>query len=341
MPDREDRLSPAARRWQAAYFAACGAVVLAAAAFLWRPAPERREAFAASDPARPLPLAEPGDALPLTAELPRSEGGQTVLPVGDPPPLEQLLDRELPGATASERDVWRDVLDGLPLTDAREIVRLRERFGQGTPAWRAEPPAPVDLTAPSAPPRPQASRGRFADSVEALHAAADVHRHNIANADTLGFLPLRPVLEEAPAEGGVPGGVRLAGTELASAGEPPIDSAHDSDAAAPAGMFLAVRRGGERLLTTGGRLTRTAGGATLRGCEVVLDGEEPAVFRVPEPLSLEPAGNALYRPTAASGPAEQADAEAERGKRPPLLVDVRAERADLEGLLDRARLLAD
>lgn len=141
------------------------------------------------DPARiPRTIQSPSWASPIPRGL------KAVSEISNPQ-LESMLHQELPFADASERQVWQDVLDGMPLDDAREIVRMRTRLstrpliGPGTMASVPKLSQSKAQTPPSIPP--------FEGSLHAFDAAEQVIRHNIANAGALGFLPGIPLMVEA------------------------------------------------------------------------------------------------------------------------------------------------
>lgn len=141
------------------------------------------------DPARiPRTIQSPSWASPIPRGL------KAVSEISNPQ-LESMLHHELPFADASERQVWQDVLDGMPLDDAREIVRMRTRLstrpliGPGTMASVPKLSQPKTQTPPQIPP--------FVESLHAFDEAEQVIRHNIANAGALGFLPGIPLMVEA------------------------------------------------------------------------------------------------------------------------------------------------
>lgn len=68
-------------------------------------------------PREPAALPVPADAAPLSDDSRAT--------------LRTLLDAELADLTPADRDVWLDVLDGLPPADAVGIVRLWKKFGSG------------------------------------------------------------------------------------------------------------------------------------------------------------------------------------------------------------------
>ena len=344
----------------AMWVAVCGVAI--AAVYFAGERPERPDVAAVPAAGRPPRLQEPTDALPVRTaagspasaqELLSSAADLTDLPlIGTPSadsgearrvfvrtvadggePLDRLLADELPHASRSERDVWRDVLGGVPLSDAREIVRFRKNFGPPsrlTPAdltsadlMPPSSPAPAFETAteaaarPSAPRRPQTGSAERPD--EPFQAILAVHRHNLLNMQTPGYLRLVPVPQEAADVGGVRlGDVRV---DPASVAVEPRASDDPSDVAAPAGMFLRVRRGEATLLTRCGRAVVQNGraGLTIGGQTLPLADQPPGeaadvsswpVFQVDSPSGLRAAGNCLYDATDASGPATRSDGAA-------------------------------
>ena len=225
-------------------------------------------------------------------------------------PLDRLLSDELPHATASELDVWRDVLGDVGLRDAREIVRMRKHMGalSAGPAELLHPvPVPPTPSEPVAdPPEPAAPDGQ-----SAVQQAINVHRHNMLNCRTSGFLRLEPVLVEAA--GGR--GLRFLGHRVAAdaAVADPTPSPDAAQVAAPAGHFIAVRDDNDVLLTRTARLVRSGGTNLLNVGGRLLspagDANEPlAAWKVASVGGLTPLGGCLYRPTEESGPATVTDA---------------------------------
>ncbi len=162
----------------------------------------------------PEPLSVPPDAVPLDA-TPQPPDASDRSDVPDPlppreaadPQLDALLDRYLPGSDAQEKDVWREELQSLPPAMVRDILSTRRPLGSpfGAPfGSHFEPrPMPSDAAVPLAEPAMPADAS--ARTRAALERAAEIVRHNVANAETVAFKRCRPVFHEAAGVGGLDG----------------------------------------------------------------------------------------------------------------------------------------
>jgi len=136
----------------------------------------------------PAALPEPAEATPLTDD--------------SDPTLKAILEAELAHLSPADRDVWLDVLEGLPPADALGIVRLWKRFGSGpglavdTHHANALPetfqpsilaPTPNTLLpfsdGPAAALTPQTN----------LREARELVQQNLLNAETYGFRRIEPL----------------------------------------------------------------------------------------------------------------------------------------------------
>lgn len=250
----------------------------------------------------PATLPQPDAAAPLSANGERA--------------LRSLLEAELPDLPAGDRDVWLDVLQGLPPQDALGILRLWKRFGSIPPALSRETPVATPLVpAPSptsAPPLavPATEAGPESDAVNArtsLEAARRIVLNNLLNGRSIGFRRTEPLFSEPasavptvalasddtiPADALQPApAVQLIGTRLdqtpgellATAG--PIDMAIDGEG------YFAVGDEGAPYFTRCGRFTRddrgrlalqTARGALPVQPELVIPADAAAVLISPE-----------------------------------------------------------
>lgn len=221
-----------------------------------------------------LALAEPVHA---DAELSGSEPVRSTEPAALPEPAEAtllaadgqetlraLLDAELSHLSAADREVWLDVLEGLPPADAVGIVRLWKRFGSGPAVDDSDHPLP-DLFNPSAlapTPVPEPKPGVLAATPSKLHEARAIVQHNLHNAATIGFHRIEPVFSSPPpnsdstARPPVMIASRIdhtAGTLIETAS--PLDLAIDGE-----GFFVVKHPTGGTLYTRCGRFSRDPDG---------------------------------------------------------------------------------
>lgn len=173
-----------------------------------------------------------------------------------------IIKEELPDATAQEREVWYDVLRGLPAEDIKGILRMRKHIGAdgsmlgaiaGTPAPLIAPKSAETLTSPE----PGTER---AGEVEVSRRLAEIKRYNDSNRRTVGFKQLVPVLVESPEEAA---GVQLAKVirDLRSGQLEATGRTFDVALRGPG--FLQVRQGEQVRYTRDGRLTRNADGQLM------------------------------------------------------------------------------
>lgn len=136
----------------------------------------------------PAALPEPAEATPLSDDEDRT--------------LKAILDSELAHLSPADRDVWLDVLEGLPPADALGIVRLWKRFGSGpglavdTHHANALPETftPSILAPTPTTPLPFSDGGVSARSTHTnLHDARKLVHQNLLSAETYGFRRFDPV----------------------------------------------------------------------------------------------------------------------------------------------------
>jgi flagellar basal-body rod protein FlgG len=157
--------------------------------------------------------------------------------------LRRLIDAEMGNISDQDREVWEDVLRGLPAEDALGILRMWQRFGQGAAGDRPGLPATLPSGLPPLVPRDNSTTfvpgSRTAPTPLAGAAGAPVRAdllraraillNNLLNADSPGFRRTEPVFADlspgdsetagagqAPARGRitVPIGVQWSGQRL-------------------------------------------------------------------------------------------------------------------------------
>ncbi|MGC1274510.1 MAG: flagellar basal body rod C-terminal domain-containing protein [Planctomycetaceae bacterium] len=220
------------------------------------------------------PSFAPEDAIP--EPLPPAEDA-TPLPAADADlDLRTLIEQTLPEATADERRVWLDELQGLPPQMARDILsaRVSDLSPRMLPESTSRVPAPADV--PPEPPlqsepvvsdtlaplrtvrrRPESTplghATTLAMTLATLRQAEAVHLHNVANAGTPGFKRRQPLTVEANGTDGISGVVLRRVVTQGSLQETgrPFDVAIDGDG------YLQVRLGDTVALTRGGSLHLT------------------------------------------------------------------------------------
>lgn len=189
--------------------------------------------------------------------LPPAEDASLLPPPNANAELNALLDRYLPDASAEERSVWADELRQLPMEMARDLLAARSQFGE--PRTLFEPPTTGLVPPPSelkdVTPPVQAPQGVGMDPREVtlatLRQIEAIHRHNIANAGTVGFKRLRGVTLEAADHGGVDG---LTLQHVEAQGELE-ETARSLDLAIEGDGYFQVRGGDAVALTRRGTFT--------------------------------------------------------------------------------------
>lgn len=170
------------------------------------------------------------------------------------PLLDLLLQDELPHANEAERGVWTDVLDGLPLDDAREILRMRKRLSPSPLSANAKAMHGVirrnSVDGLSRLPMDDHRTSPFSGSISALQKAIAIHQHNIANAVSPAFVPGIPVTVEA-SDGT---GVVFLREEIGVAKNDVLETGRHADVACSPGQFIGVGTEADLQLTRLGRL---------------------------------------------------------------------------------------
>jgi flagellar basal-body rod protein FlgG len=224
--------------------------------------------------------------------------------------LRRLIDAEMGNISDQDREVWEDVLRGLPAEDALGILRMWQRFGQGAagdkpglPAVSSPsglpPLAPRDNSATfapgsrTAPPRHAAAA---ADPVRAdLLRARAILVNNLLNADSPGFRRTEPLfvdLRPADAKGVVESqqsepGILWAGQRLDLSEGKSQRTGGPFDLAIQGDGFFIVREAGRQYYTRCGRFRISAdrrlvlpigGSELLLDPEIVIPGDAVDVF---------------------------------------------------------------
>ena len=217
----------------------------------------------------------------------------------------RVIREELPDATAQERDVWYDVLLGLPIKDVRGILQMRKRLGSGTTfALQSEcestlPAAAHDSASSSLSPAETSFAAHVDDAlhgetIDALHTLRDLNRQNLLNRDTIAYKRLVPLVAEATTtdEGTVDLGIRCLGVirDMTSGPLRPTERSLDVgiDPSAFRTAFFQVRRGDEVRFTRAGRL-----GVDGEGRLKLLATEEEWLLEPPIFLPSDAAGIAI------------------------------------------------
>lgn len=140
--------------------------------------------LAGGEPTQPAALPEAAAATPISEESQET--------------LRAILDAELSHLPPADRDVWLDVLAGLPPADAVGIVRLWKRFGSGPAVGELDPAQALpDLFTPSelAPTPVTSAPGTHPQpALEArLMEARGLVLHNLQNLATVGYRRVEPI----------------------------------------------------------------------------------------------------------------------------------------------------
>lgn len=142
-----------------------------------------------------LPTEEP-DALPPSSAAPIDDETQLREQV-----TRTIIAQEMPHATADEQEIWFDVLRGMEAADVKGILRMRKHVGDD-PSTSLGLLRPEPEVATVAPPRRLKTDTSTDDqawtrTLQSLQRIRDVHLHNLANAETIGFIRQIPVTREA------------------------------------------------------------------------------------------------------------------------------------------------
>jgi flagellar basal body rod protein FlgF len=248
-----------------------------------------------------------------------------------------IIRDEMPEATAQEREIWLEVLQGLPAEDIKGILRMRKHIG---------PRSSLDLCPPLALPTPLTCRTPDTGfSLQAIEEGSPVGRrlrqmtwHNLVNRSSVAFKQRIPVLVEAPADDS--SGIVI-NHVIRDMRQGELEStARPLDIALSGPGFLQVRRDDDVRYTRDGRLTLDDQGRLKllapadtwlieppiavpgNALDVVIsaEGEVSAVLpgesnqtlgslrivRFLDPSALRTEQEGLYEPTRASGGAQEA-----------------------------------
>lgn len=311
------------------------------------PLPTVRPVDGEYDSLAPLPLMMPDNAAPLarvdeTHDKARQEN----------PLLDALLESELPHTNQAEREIWIDVLQGLPLDDAREIVRMRKRLSTGPlvgPLRPQQKPSTAKRTANGLS-HGDSKDQHFRETYTAFDRASLIWQHNIANMDVPGFLPGRPVLAEAANAIGA----TFVCEEIRADEWTAVDTGRSADVTPARGTFVAVSAADGINLTTLGRLVVVDGAVAVDfGHESLpvypeVRLEEGAslddaisriqLWSVEAPAYLERKGGGRFGSTSRSGQPVEAAGKVTGGSLAVGSVDVEASEKELK-LLDVRRVM--
>jgi hypothetical protein len=138
----------------------------------------------------PAALLQPDDAAPISPESQKA--------------LRTVLESELSDLSPADREVWLDVLEGLPAADAVGIVRLWKKFGTGPGLLSGSPSAVNEGDAHALPhgppPNPSTIDGewQYSDMQQTpqsanLHVARRLYVQNLLCAETYGYRRIEPL----------------------------------------------------------------------------------------------------------------------------------------------------
>jgi len=203
---------------------------------------------AATPPGR---LSPPDTLAEKSPPPPRST--TTTPPAGHAASVRAVIERELPHATADERDIWFEQLKELPPGVVEDLLNVRKQFRELVP-----PLTPHGLTGPMSlgPASPLWPRSLPADPTwqpgfEAVEQLRQVTLHNLANADTVGYRRLEPQLETDAGRHGI----RWLGTRLDLRQGPIRRTQRQLDVALDGIGWFAVEEGDKIMVTRRGAFT--------------------------------------------------------------------------------------
>jgi len=189
------------------------------------------------------------------ATLPNAADAVPIDPDHNASGIRALIDAELRDATPQQREVWSDVLGGLPPEDALGILQLWRSLGTppsaalgSYPTRLKQPPAPADGEAPGPGPASAAN-----DDETALRAWRTILLGNLLNAQTVGFRRIEPLLSDRRAGTG-PVGVRLTGTRIDPSQGEIVETGRSLDVALEGTGFFIVLDEDREVFTRCGRL---------------------------------------------------------------------------------------
>ncbi len=200
-----------------------------------------------TSPNAPVP-----DALPFSNAAPIDEETQLREQV-----TRTIIAQELPQSTEQEQEIWFDVLRGMEAADVKGILRMRKHVGDDPASafgmLRAEPniatPAPSRRLVKNA----DTNNNMWSATLEGLRRIREVHLHNLANAQTIGFIRHVPVTREADSSSGERGS-QLVRVELDRLPQHPLHTGRMLDVGISGYGFFRVRHNDETRLTRCGRL---------------------------------------------------------------------------------------
>ncbi|MCA9076921.1 MAG: flagellar hook basal-body protein [Planctomycetaceae bacterium] len=168
-----------------------------------------------------------------------------------------IISQEMPQATPDEQEIWFDVLRGMEAADVKGILRMRKHVG-GNPTSSLGLLRPEPDVATAAPPQRLATAAsmhddQWADTLESLRQIRDIHLHNLANAETIGFIRRVPVTREADYSSRARG-CELVRVELDQAQHEFRETGRMLDVAVVGDGFFQVRQNSDVRLTRCGRL---------------------------------------------------------------------------------------
>jgi flagellar basal-body rod protein FlgG len=219
-----------------------------------------------------LSAREPAALPPSADAAPLSQDGQAA--------LRAVLESELADLAPADRDVWLDVLEGLPAADAVGIVRLWKKFGSGpgllSESHRADAP-PESLVPSILLPTPTTSRPFSDPGTPTRSARTDLHEarefvaRNLLNAGTVGYHRLEPLFAVPPLHSPAPESVsghavatrramHMFASRIDHRSGAMIESASPLDFAIEGDGFFVVTHPAGRFYTRCGRFSRDAEG---------------------------------------------------------------------------------
>jgi flagellar basal-body rod protein FlgG len=124
--------------------------------------------------------------------------------------VRDVIEQEMPGVSADERDIWFDELKSLPAEAVRDLLKVRRQMRLLSPDHRlagpsplfSEPPphAPAEIVSAPIARSVIRSSNNWSATRAALRQAIAWSTHNLANAHTPGYKRLRVLMTDAYAE---------------------------------------------------------------------------------------------------------------------------------------------
>lgn len=208
----------------------------------------------------PTPQVAPPDAPEPSSP---ADAEPAARPAGHERGVRSIIDRELPHATAEERDIWFEQFKDLPPGIVEDLLNVRKQFRQMVPPLSPTPivaPSPPGLPAALAPsPQPLSVGDDWSSTREALGRLRQVTLHNLANADTVGYRRLEPVIGSDAERRGV----RWEGTRLDLRPGPRRTTHRPLDVAIDGPGWFVVADGETLSVTRRGQFSIRAGALSL------------------------------------------------------------------------------